>query len=108
MSKPDTLRIDDVEYIRKDSQPKTSDTVRIVILQRGWVMVGYFSQYGTNCKLERASVVRCWGTSRGLGEIAMDGPTATTKLDKCPTVRFHELTVVASIDCAEEKWATKL
>lgn len=103
------LMINGVKYVRfEDSIPITRGNVRIVILQRGWVTVGYFNQDGSNCTLEKASVIRVWGTTKGLGEIAIDGPTALTKLDPCPVVRFHELTVIATIDCVEEKWAKYL
>ncbi len=102
---PQTIKIDDVEYVRKDALPKTTGVIRIVILQRGWVMVGYFSQKGANCRLDNAAVIRIWGTTKGLGEIATGGPTTKTVLDRCPPVNFHELTVIATIDCAEEKWA---
>ena len=84
------------------------ETIRIVILQRGWVMVGYFSQEGQNCRLDRAAVVRKWGTTHGLPEIAANGPTKETILDKSPTIRFHELTVIAMIDCEESKWLNYL
>lgn len=77
---------------------------KIVILQRGWVMVGNFSQEGPNCKLENAAVIRRWGTTRGIGEIAENGPTKDTILDPVPTVHFHELTVVAIIDCNKANW----
>ena len=79
--------------------------IRIVILQRGWVMVGHYSKKGSECTLTHPSVIRIWGTTRGLGEIAAAGPTAATKLDPSPTVRFHELTVIATIDCEVSKWA---
>lgn len=78
--------------------------IRIVILQRGWVFVGRYSQVGPDCKLEDAHVVRVWGTTKGLGEIAYGGPTQNTKLDPTPTVYFHELTVVASIECNAHAW----
>ena len=108
MNKPEVIKIDEIEYVKKDSVVKASGEIRIVILQRGWVFVGYFRQSGHACKLEAASVVRVWGTTKGLGEIALNGPTDKTVLDPCPNVRFHELTVVAMIDCAEEKWMHKL
>ena len=79
--------------------------VKIVILQRGWVMVGRFERNGSDCKLHNASVIRSWGTSRGLGEIAGNGPTSTTKLD--PTngvVEFDYLTGVATLSCEGKKW----
>ena len=105
---PQTIKIDDVEYVRKDSLPKATGVIRIVILQRGWVMVGRFSQEGPNCQLDDAAVIRIWGTSKGLPEIAINGPTSKTVLDKSPTVHFHELTVIASIECVESKWAKSL
>lgn len=80
------------------------EDVKIVILQRGWVMVGRYSKNGSECTLERASVIRVWGTTRGLGEIAGGGPTKKTALDPAGTVRFHELTVIATIDCEASKW----
>ena len=87
---------------------KPSSDVRIVILQRGWVMVGRYSESGDECKLTDCSNVRIWGTSRGLGEIAEGGPTGSTKLDKQPVTRFHKLTVIATIDCVESKWRKHL
>ena len=79
--------------------------IKIVILQRGWCMVGRFAKDGSNCALTDAYVIRSWGTTKGLGEIAEGGPTSTTKLDKCNgLVEFDYLTVVASISCNEEKW----
>jgi hypothetical protein len=76
----------------------------IVILQRGWVFVGDLFKKGHDCRLENASVVRIWGTKKGLGEIAKDGPKLETILDPTPVVSFHELTVIATIKCEEEKW----
>ena len=78
--------------------------IRIVILQRGWVMVGKLERAGEMCRLTGASVVRRWGTTRGLGQIAADGPTATTTLDPCPPVEFHILTSLAFIACDAAKW----
>ena len=101
----ENLVINGVEY----QQVNKSGEVRIVILQRGWVMVGRMSQDGSICKLLKASVIRNWGTTKGLGEIAASGPTKDTKLD--PTnglVEFHELTVVATITCSEDAWAKHL
>lgn len=82
--------------------------VRICVLQRGWVVVGRYSQNGSECKLTDANVIRTWGTSKGLGEIAMAGPTSSTKLDPCPDVYFHELVGIFQMQCAESKWVGKL
>jgi uncharacterized protein YunC (DUF1805 family) len=102
----DTISLNGHEYVLKSA---ANSNIKIVVLQRGWVMVGYFSQDGQNCRLERASVIRIWGTTKGLGEISKNGPTKDTKLD--PTnglVEFHELTVVCMINCEELAWAQKL
>ena len=83
--------------------------IRIVVLQRGWVLVGVYSQRGSDCLLEDCSVIRVWGTSKGLGEIAKNGPIeGKTILDKMPTCSFHELTVCFTVRCEESKWADKL
>jgi hypothetical protein len=78
---------------------------RIYILQRGWVVVGDAYQSGENITLESAAVVRNWGTTKGLGELAENGPIKDkTVLDPCPTVHIHELAVVASMSCNAHKW----
>ena len=108
MSEPNTIRINEVDYVRKDSVVPVSGNVKIVILQRGWIMIGYFSRSGSDCKLEKANVIRNWGTTKGLGELSQ-GPLKDTKLDKCNgTVEFDYLTVVASISVEESKWSNKL
>lgn len=96
------IEINGEVYVKKN-KPDTND-VRIVILQRGFVMVGYFSQDGQNCKLENARNVRRWGTTKGLGEIAKGGPTSETVLDDYGVVKFHELTIIQTIDCEASKW----
>ena len=102
---PETIKIDNQEYVRSDARPKTTGALRIVILQRGWVMVGrYDQQNDKEVVLRNAAIIRVWGTTKGLGEIAEGGPTSKTVLDNCPVVRFHPLTTIATIDCVETKW----
>lgn len=79
---------------------------QIVILQRGWVVVGDLYKEGQDYTLENASVIRSWGTTKGLGEIAENGPNDKTILDPSPKMRFHELTVVAMMECSK-KWKNK-
>ena len=97
--------IDGKKYIPANGE----GSIKIVILQRGWCMVGRFERDGSNCKLHDAAVIRQWGTTRGLGQIAEGGPTDLTKLDKCHgVVEFDYLTVVATIDCEEATWQNVL
>ena len=74
---------------------------QIVIAQRGWVFVGSVTRSENEIVIEDAAVVRRWGTTAGLGQLAAKGPTADTRLDPCPTVRIHPLAIVAMMDCAE-------
>ncbi len=76
--------------------------IRIVIAPRGFVFVGEFARDGVLCFVRNGYVVRHWGTTRGLGEIAVSGPTPKTVLDPVPEVELHELTVT-SIRCSS-RW----
>lgn len=77
---------------------------QIVILQRGWVVIGDYSMEKEECLLQNAAIIRIWGTQKGLGEIAEGGPTSSTKMDSCPDIRFHPLTVIARMDVNETNW----
>lgn len=77
---------------------------KIVVLQRGWVVVGDVAKDGSELVITDASVIRRWGTKKGLGEL-VSGPTASTVLDPAGTIRAHELAVVLTIDVDAEKWA---
>lgn len=79
----------------------------IVVLQRGWVVVGDFHQEGSQCSVTDGAVVRRWGTSKGLGELAKEGPQDNTILDPIPTTKFHELTVIARLECNAKAWGKK-
>lgn len=101
------IQINGVAYVPKGSEKvQYTGDIKIVVLQRGWVMVGRLEKNGSECKLHGASVIRNWGTTKGLGEIASGGPTSSTKID--PTngvVEFDYLTVVATIACNGVAWA---
>lgn len=105
-----SISINGKEYVLAGSvQNQSAGKVKIVILQRGWVMVGYYHRDGDNCELRNAAVIRNWGSTKGLGEIAESGPTSSTKLD--PTnglVEFHRLTEIATISVNEAKWKKHL
>lgn len=96
--------LDNNETVKSDDTFNVGSDIKIVILQRGWVFVGKFSQTGSRCTLTNAKNIRTWGTTKGLGEIAEGGPTSTTKLDDVNDVTFHELTIIATIDCDKKAW----
>jgi len=96
--------ISDMLGTEADDQVSNSLSKKIVILNRGWVAVGDFSRCGDMCRLENASVIRRWGTTEGLGELAIGGPQSDTILDPILPIEFHILTTVAIMDVEEEKW----
>ena len=105
---PTKVELNGEIYVKEGSgEPKNSD-IKIVVLQRGWVMIGRYSKDGDICTLENAHVIRTWGTTKGLGELALDGKQSSTKLDKAGHVEFHVLTVVATINCDDSKWDKEL
>ena len=99
------IAVNGVKYIR---EREPSSDIRIVILHRGHVVVGRYERNGDDIVIRNASVVRVWGTTKGLGEIATGGPTPKTVLDPCGVVRCHALAVIATIDCEVTKWTAKV
>lgn len=104
---PKTITIDNTEYVRADSIPKADAAVRLVVLQRGWCVVGRYTQEGEHVTISDASVIRVWGTTSGLGQL-VNGPTANTKLDKSGTIEAHALAVVLTIAADEKAWEKHL
>ena len=94
--------------IKPHVESNNVSSIKISILQRGWVIVGELRKEGNYYISENSSVIRQWGTTKGIGEIALNGPTNNTILDACGTVKFHELTSVAIIDCSEDLWKDKI
>lgn len=94
------LKLKDLE----ESAIHNGEEIRIVILQRGWIVIGNYYQKDSKCWIENGYVIRQWGTSEGLGQLAIEGKQENTVLDKIPKTEFHELTIVASMVCDKEKW----
>jgi hypothetical protein len=82
--------------------------IRIVVGLRGWVHVGEYSRQGDQVRLDRAKCIRRWGTTKGLGEIAIGGPTNKTMFDEAGIVEVHAMAVVHSLVCDPEAWAKTL
>lgn len=101
--KMETITVNGKTYYSEATQ--FDGPIKIVILQRGWVMIGRLERNGSDCKLHNASVIRKWGTTKGLGELASKGRLCETILDECGgVVEFDWLTVVATIAVDETKW----
>ncbi len=77
----------------------------IAVLERGFVFVGRAAVTEGWLRLVEASCVRRWGTTRGLGQLATEGPQPATKLDPAGEVQSPLGSVVALISCDASKWA---
>ena len=103
MTTPETISIDNILYTRCP-EPATPSEWRIVIGQRGWVFVGRYHEDGDDVTLTDAKVLRIWGTTKGLGELAISGPTTKTVSDPAGTIRLHRLGVIATLDTKATAW----
>jgi hypothetical protein len=78
----------------------------IVVADRGFVYVGDVEVSADWCVITKAKNVRKWGTSKGLGELALNGPLADTILDDVGTVRVPMRAVISLIDTEASKWTS--
>lgn len=76
---------------------------RIVIVQSGWVFVGDY-ELDDCVRLTNASCIRVWGTTAGLGQLALKGPQKNTVLDFTGVVDVPLTSVVATLRCNPEVW----
>jgi hypothetical protein len=103
MSAPNSIRIDNVEYVRADAVTPPSGPIKIVVLDRGFVYVGHIELNGDFVKITRAKNIRYWGTTKGLGEL-VNGPLKDTKLDAVGSVTAPLRAVIAFVDVEQSKW----
>ena len=84
---------------------------QIVICHRRWIFVGYVSaeegSMGREIVVRQASVLRRWGTTKGLGELR-GGPRPNTILDPVGVVRLHPMQVIGRIELDAKAWKEKL
>jgi hypothetical protein len=79
----------------------------IVVVDRGYVYVGSVVSDDRYTTITNALNIRKWGTTRGLGELAIEGPKSETKIDPVGTVRIPARAVISIIDTEAAKWAGK-
>ena len=104
------ITLDGIDYVRADTIPAhapADSPVRIVVLQRGWVVVGYYAEDGDKVTVEQAKIIRRWGTTKGLAELAT-GPVSESVLDPAGMVETHRLGVVLTIACDADAWKAHL
>lgn len=83
-------------------------TIEIIIADAGHIFVGETEHTDKGVQLSNASVIRRWGTTRGLGEIALGGPTSSTVLDKTGRVFIPTQAMICVISCEQDRWKNEL
>jgi len=80
--------------------------LQIVVADRGWVYIGYVEKTDDGIHIAEAKSIRRWGTSSGLGQLALSGPQDATKLDEYGSVHVPDRAIVSLIDVhATSAWA---
>lgn len=110
MSKPKTLKIDDVEYVRKDSvtdlaPDKDGMKYCVVRTYSAGVHIGYVAEFGTKqpqyAKLIDSRRLHQWSGACSLSQVAMDGVDSSSRI--AVTLPEIELTdVVEVIPCSSK------
>lgn len=78
----------------------------IVVADRGHVWTCEAVRFDDDwAYLTGAQVVRRWGTTQGLNQLANDGPQPTTKLDAKADLQVSRKALIAVIPSEAEKWA---
>lgn len=86
-------------------EKKVLEGFAIAVLDRGFVYVGDCSHDGEWLVIENARNVRQWGTTKGLGQLALEGPQPNTKLDAVGRVRVPAKALISLIDTEADKWS---
>lgn len=84
---------------KETNTPKASPTQELIVIHRGWVLMGDVEPTDNKLLVTNAAVVRVWGTDAGLGQIALHGPTSRTVLDPCGKVDVPMHAVLFRIKC---------
>lgn len=79
----------------------------IVVLSHGFVYVGDVSLVGEELIIGRPLNIRQWGTTKGLGQLAVEGPQKDTVLDRCGSIFAPKLALIhimSVCDSARRRW----
>jgi len=108
MTNKNKIEIDGISYIKEsslDSKKYIASTIQIVVLNRGWIVIGKVTESASKTIIKDASVIRYWGTTNGLGELAEHGKTDKTKLDSCPDITVETCNIVLTMNCNQSNWS---
>lgn len=84
---------------QQQGRPQITGPQQIVVLDRGWIFVGTARYIDGGISVENARCIRIWGTTRGIGQLAEEGPTEHTKLDQCGSIIAPDHAIIFIIPC---------
>jgi len=108
MSKPETIKIDDVEYVRSDKSQLAPETdgmkYCVVRTYSAGVHIGFVADFGTNhpqyAKLLKSRRLHQWSGACSLSQVAMDGVAADSRIAvELPEIELTD--VIEVIPCSE-------
>ena len=83
--------------ISQEVAPAHEYGLAIAVLDRGFVYIGQVKTNAQWCDISEASNVRYWGTKKGLGQLALEGPQPETSIDAVGLVHVPMHAVISII-----------
>ncbi len=81
----------------------------IYVMQRGFVLVGRMAEEqfdSLTISLNDVAIIANWGTTQGLGELAVKGPLAQTRLHPEPDgTEISRMAIYRKIPCDQKAWS---
>lgn len=101
MSKPETIKIDDVEYIRADQLANKLDNMKYCVVRTysAGVHIGYVAEFGEkqpqHAKLLHSRRLHYWNNACSLSQVAMDGVSSDSRI----AMELPEIELTDAIEC---------
>ena len=93
MNEPETISVNNVEYVRKDAQPPPNGKRAVVVVDRGWIFAGDVTEENGRIRLSRAVWVFNWS------HIGFDGVLKNPRSEK---VNIRKLSHNVDLPCDAE------
>ena len=107
MSKPETIKIDDVEYVRADANPLAPelDNMKYCVVRTysAGVHIGYVAEFGEkhpqHARLLKSRRLHQWSNACSLSQVAMDGVSTDSRIAmELPEIELTD--VIEVIPCS--------
>jgi hypothetical protein len=79
----------------------------IAVLDKGFVYVGECVRHDDLLYITKCKNIIQWGTTEGLHQIVVDGPTKETKLSPAASIKVPWHAVISLHETREELWEKK-